>query len=205
MTRKAKRSAHAELDELRQRGAAECAKARELETGLEAAKMDVETAAAGVTDAYTVEDAKLIAQRRKDLEAAEAKVLDLQHRVGGAEIRVEQAQRNLDDFHRESARELLDEREAEARALAADLTRAAQGGCSATPLLRRHADGGRQARRGDPGCRPPLGRGARRAPLGTRAARPGPGDPGHTRTPRPIAALGGASRTAAGRTTPTGS
>jgi hypothetical protein len=33
MTRRAKRSGHAELEELRQRGAAECAKARELEAG----------------------------------------------------------------------------------------------------------------------------------------------------------------------------
>jgi hypothetical protein len=120
------RSAHANLDELRQRGAAECAKARELEAGLEAAKLDVETAAAGVTDAHTVEDAKLIAQRRKDLEAAEAQVLDLQHRVGGAEIRVERARRDLDDFQRGRARDLLDEREAEARKLALDLTRAGQ-------------------------------------------------------------------------------
>jgi hypothetical protein len=122
---KAKRSAHAELDELRQRAAAERVKARDLGAQLEGAKLNVERAAAAVTEAYAAEDDKLVAHRRKDLEAAEAEVLDLQHRADASPLRVDRAQRQADTFAAEHARDLLDEREGEAREVAANLTRAA--------------------------------------------------------------------------------
>jgi hypothetical protein len=121
---KAKRSAHAELDELRQQAAAERVKARDLEAELEAASAEVDDAGAAVTEAYAADDAKLATRRRQDLESATAHVLDLQHRVTAAGLRVERAQAEADRFQAEHARELLEEREAEAREVAAKLTRA---------------------------------------------------------------------------------
>jgi excisionase family DNA binding protein len=52
---KAKRSAHGELDELRQHAATERVKTRDLDTQLEVAKREVENAAAAVTEAYAAE------------------------------------------------------------------------------------------------------------------------------------------------------
>jgi hypothetical protein len=40
---------------------------------------------------------------------------DLQHRLTGAEIRVERAHQQLDEFQRERARDLLEERAVEGR------------------------------------------------------------------------------------------
>jgi hypothetical protein len=120
---KAKRSAHAELDELRQHAAAERVKQRYLATQFEAAKREVENAAAAVTEAYAAEDDKLVVQRRDELQAAEAEVLDLQHRADAAGLRVERAQAAADSFQREHARDLLDELEAKAHEATANLTR----------------------------------------------------------------------------------
>jgi hypothetical protein len=75
-----------------------------------------------VTDAYASEDAKLAQQRRKQLEAAEANVIDLGHQVTAAAQRVGRAQRQLDEFQRHHARDLLAEREQPARTVAAELT-----------------------------------------------------------------------------------
>jgi hypothetical protein len=99
-------------------------KQRELEAQLDAAKVKVTHASAAITDAYAADDDKLAAKHRKDLEAAEAEVLDLQHRVSAAGLRIERVQAEADTFHAEHARELLDEREPGARALAENLTRA---------------------------------------------------------------------------------
>jgi len=119
---KQRKTAHAELDELRQQATAERVKARNLEAQLEAAKVEVEDASRTVTDAYAAEDAKLAQQRRMQLEAAEAKVIDLGHQVTAAAQRVERARRQLDEFQRDHAGDLLAEREQPARVVAAELT-----------------------------------------------------------------------------------
>jgi chromosome segregation ATPase len=124
MPRKTTQSAHATLDGLRQHAAGERVKARELEGELEAAKVEVETASAAIAEAYAAENQRAVTAARKAEEAAVAKVRELQHRIDGARIRVERAQAEADTFQAEYARELLDEREAEARELAANLTRA---------------------------------------------------------------------------------
>jgi hypothetical protein len=118
-----KQSAHARLDALRQRVATEGMKQRDAAALLEASKAKVEDAASALTNAYAAEDAKLVQQRRKELEQAEAEVLEAQHRVNGAELRAQQAKQELDEFTRDNARSVLDEREQTARAVAADLTR----------------------------------------------------------------------------------
>jgi chromosome segregation ATPase len=119
---KPRKTAHAQLDQLRQQAAAERVKAHNLEAQLEAAKVEIEDASRAVTDAYAAEDARLAQQRRKQLEAAEAKVIDLGHQVTAAAQRVERARRQLDEFQRHHARDLLDEREQPARTVAAELT-----------------------------------------------------------------------------------
>jgi hypothetical protein len=99
-------------------------KQRDLESQLEAAKLEVEEAPRAIADGYAAEDLRAVTASRKREEAAVAKVKDLQHRLRGAELRVERAQREADDFAREHARDLLEEREADARELALKLTRA---------------------------------------------------------------------------------
>jgi hypothetical protein len=122
MPRKTTQSAHASLDELRQQAAGERVKARELEAELEAVKTDVDAASDAITEAYAAENQRAVTAARKTEEAAVAKVRDLQHRIDGAQIRVERAQAEADTFQVEHAGELLEEREAEARELAVKLT-----------------------------------------------------------------------------------
>jgi hypothetical protein len=140
---KAKQSAHAQLDTLRQQAAGERVSQRELALRLEAAKAAVDDAGAAVTEAYAADDTKLAPRRRQEVDAAAADVLDLQHRFDAAGLWVERAQAEADSFQAEYARELLDEREPEARELAEALTRAARGGRGAgrvsTPSLARRA------------------------------------------------------------------
>jgi hypothetical protein len=124
MPRKTNRSAHASLDELRQQAAGERVKARELEAELDAAKAAVETASDAITEAYASEYQRAVTAARKAEETAVAKVRDRQHGIDGARIRVERAQAEADAFQAEHARDLLDEREGEARELADNLTRA---------------------------------------------------------------------------------
>jgi hypothetical protein len=119
-----KQSAHAELDQLRQQAAAERVNERELAVRLEAAKAAVDDAGAAVTEAYAADDAKLAQRRRQEVDAAAAEVLDLQHRFDAAALRIERAQAEADTFQAEHARDLLDEKEPEARTLADNLTRA---------------------------------------------------------------------------------
>jgi chromosome segregation ATPase len=122
MPRKAKQSAHATLDELRQQAAGERVKARELEAELEAAKTEVETASDAIAEAYAAENQRAVTAARKTEQAAAAKVKETQHRLAGAEIRVGRAQAEADTFQAEHASHLLEEREAEARELAVKLT-----------------------------------------------------------------------------------
>lgn len=117
-----RKSAHAAVDQLRQDMADERGKARDAGVALDAAKVKVDECGRAVTDAYALEDAKLAAHRRKELRAAEAAVIDLQHRVDAAQLRVERAQQEFDVFQRDRARDLLAEREAPARTVAAELT-----------------------------------------------------------------------------------
>jgi hypothetical protein len=119
---KQRKSAHAELYQLRQQAACERMKARDLEAAVEAAKAKVDEASRAVADAYALEDDKLAAQRRKELQDAEAEVIDLGHRVAAAGLRVQRAQQQLDEFAHEHARDLLAEREPNARTVAAELT-----------------------------------------------------------------------------------
>jgi hypothetical protein len=117
-----RKTAHVTLDELRQAAAQERVRARDLETKLEAAKLVVDVISQQITSAYVAEDAKRAQQRRKQLEAAEAKVIDLGHRVAAAGQRVEGAQRAVDAFVSDRAKELLAERDELARAITNELT-----------------------------------------------------------------------------------
>jgi hypothetical protein len=114
---KTKQSAHAQLDQLRQQAAGERVNERELAVRLEAAKAAADTAGAAVTEAYAADDPKLAARRRQELDVAAAEVLDLQHRVDAAGLRVQRAQAEADSFQAKHARDLLDEKEREARGL----------------------------------------------------------------------------------------
>jgi hypothetical protein len=117
-----RKTAYATLDELRQIVAHQRMKARDLDAAVEVAKQEVEDASRAVTDAYAVEDATLAQQRRKQLEASEAKAIDLGHQVTAAAQRVELGRRAADTFAQEHARDLLAEREQAARTVAAELT-----------------------------------------------------------------------------------
>lgn len=119
-----KTSAHQMLDHHRQQVAAERVRHRELDAEMKAAKLAVEQAAAAIAEGYAAEDQRAVAASRKAEEAAVAKVKDLQDRLTGAGIRVERAQREADTFAEEHARDLLEERAADARELALNLTRA---------------------------------------------------------------------------------
>jgi hypothetical protein len=114
---KTKQSAHAQLDQLHQQAAGERVNERELAVRLEAAKAAADTAGAAVTEAYAADDPKLAARRRQELDVAAAEVLDLQHRVDAAGLRVQRAQAEADSFQAKHARDLLDEKEREARGL----------------------------------------------------------------------------------------
>jgi hypothetical protein len=124
MPRKSKPTGHAELDELRQEAADERMKQRDLEAQLEANKAKVEQATAAIAAAYASEDERAVTSARKAESKAIAELRELQHRVDGAGIRVERAQQALDTFMREHPRSLIAEREQQARAVTADLTRA---------------------------------------------------------------------------------
>jgi hypothetical protein len=116
------KTAHAQLDELRQAAAGERVKQRDIEAQVQAARAEVEQASAAIADGYAAEDQKAVVAARETEEAAVAKVKELQHRLDGADLRVERAQRALDDFQRDHARDLLNEQEQATRAVAADLT-----------------------------------------------------------------------------------
>jgi hypothetical protein len=119
-----RRSAHQQLEELRQKVASEGGKLREAQLQLEASKVEVEDRSRALTDAYAAEDAELARERREKLARAEGEVLDAQHRVSGAELRADRAREELATFTRDHGRDLLDEREQTALEVAAELTEA---------------------------------------------------------------------------------
>lgn len=123
---RSKQTAHAELDGLRQGAAAERVKQRTLAAEAEAASLAVERASAAIAHGYAAEDERAVAAGRKAEEAAVANLKDIQHRLNGAELRVQRAQRALDDFQRDRARDLLAEREQAARAVTAELATSAR-------------------------------------------------------------------------------
>jgi hypothetical protein len=121
---KQRRSAHGELDGLRQDVAHERMKARDAGVALDAAKAKADEADRAVTAAYALENDKLASQRRRELQAAEAEVIELRRRVDAAGLRVQRAQQQVDAVTRERARDLLAEREQPARTVALELSRA---------------------------------------------------------------------------------
>jgi hypothetical protein len=72
---------------------------------------------------YAAEDQQVVTASRKAEGAALAKLEDLQLRLAGAELRIEGAQREVDTFTQQRARDLLEERAADARELTLKLTR----------------------------------------------------------------------------------
>jgi hypothetical protein len=117
-----KPTAYAQLDRLSQQAAAERVRHRDLAAEFEAAKHAVEQASRAITDGYAAEDERAVGQAREAEQQAVAKVKDQQHRLTGAEVRVARTQRELDEFRRDRARDLLKEREQPARTVAAELT-----------------------------------------------------------------------------------
>jgi hypothetical protein len=121
---KAKQSAHAQLDDLRQRVAAEHMRARDLELEIEAAKLEVEDESSAIAEAYAFDNESAVAKARRAEELAVARLRDLHHRQQGAQRRVERAEQQLDSFRRDDAKALLEERVPAAREVAMNLTRA---------------------------------------------------------------------------------
>jgi hypothetical protein len=119
-----RKSFHDHLDQLHAQTTAERVKARDLEAKLEAAKLAVEDTSRAITAGYEAENDRAVRAARRKLQSAEADAADLGHQVTAAALRVERAQRELDRFQREHARNLLDEREQASRTVAADLTAA---------------------------------------------------------------------------------
>ena len=122
MATKPSKTAHAQLDELRQHAAAERIKRRDLEAQLAAAELDAEQHSAAITAGYAAEDQRAVARARKGEQQAIAKAGELlRHQVDGAGLRVERAQADADSFERDHARDLLAERERSARTVTLEL------------------------------------------------------------------------------------
>jgi hypothetical protein len=87
---RAEPTCHAELDQLRQAVAREHARVREEELELQRAKAAVENVSARLKEAYAADNEKTektVQTLRKQLEKAEAAVVELGQRIGGARIR----------------------------------------------------------------------------------------------------------------------
>jgi DNA repair exonuclease SbcCD ATPase subunit len=119
-----KRTAHQELAEHRERVASEATKFRELQEQRAQAEAELERIGDAIASAYASEDGGEIAEALKAKEEATARVEDLEHRTAGASLRAERAREGLATFMRDHARDLLDEREETARAVATELTKA---------------------------------------------------------------------------------
>jgi hypothetical protein len=117
-------SLHAQLDQRRQVAAAERVKQRDFEARVEVVRAKVEEIQRALTSAYAAENQTAISDAREREQAVLAEAEDLEHWLAGAELRVQTAQAEADRFERDHARELLEERTAAGRSLAADLTRA---------------------------------------------------------------------------------
>ena len=118
-----KTSAH-ELEQLRQRAAAERVKAREVESRLKAAEETVDQARTQVVEALATDDATAVATARKNGEQAGAQVRDLHEQVVAAGLRVLRAQHAVDAFEREHAPRLLDEQVGDAERITRHLNSA---------------------------------------------------------------------------------
>jgi hypothetical protein len=119
------KSVHDQLDELRQAAAQERVGRRELEAELEATNLRVQEANDAVTNGYASDDERAARAARKEREAALATAQTLQDRIAGVALRVERADRAVDQFKSEHAHELLREREDAGRETTAQLTRSA--------------------------------------------------------------------------------
>jgi hypothetical protein len=124
MTMPRKKTMHAQLDQHRQRVAAEGMNLRELQEQQARAKAELERIGDTIAAAYASEDGAVIAKARKAKEEAMGRVEDLEHHVAGAELRARRAREELQTFTAEHARELLEEREPVAREAATALTSA---------------------------------------------------------------------------------
>jgi hypothetical protein len=99
-------------------------KFRELQEQRAHAEAELERIGDAIASAYASEDEGEIATASKAKEEATARVEDLEHRTAGASLRAQRAREELATFMRDHARDLLDEREETARAVAAELTKA---------------------------------------------------------------------------------
>jgi hypothetical protein len=127
MTARAKRSAHAELDELRQQAATERVKARELEAEEHAARAEIAAAADAVVRAYADQNDAAAKKATLRRDKAERAASDLADRQAAARVRIDRAERAVSSYEREHARELIAELEPAAT--------------EATDALRHHATG----------------------------------------------------------------
>src|SRR4051794_304895 len=103
---KAKPSAQAELDELRERAAAERVKQRHLGDALETARAHVEQADEAISSAYEAEDDAAIAAARVALADAEAEADDLARRHAALDSRIRAAQATVDAYVEKHADDL---------------------------------------------------------------------------------------------------
>jgi hypothetical protein len=82
-------TAHDELARLRDEAARANVNVRELSVEYERAKAVVDSAAGDLREAYAGQDDGQVRAARAELEAAEAAVVELSQRVGGAQLRAE--------------------------------------------------------------------------------------------------------------------
>ena len=121
MATKPRKTAHAQLDELRQLAAAERIKRRDLEAQLPPpSSTSSSTRPPSRTGTRPRTSAPSPAHARPK-QAAIAKAGELRHQVDGAGLRVERAQADVDSFERDHARDLLAERERSARTVTLEL------------------------------------------------------------------------------------
>lgn len=121
---KARETAHAELDQLRQQAVAERVKARDVEGQLEAAGEAVDRARTQAVEALAAEDATAVATARETTDKAGAQVRELHEQVDAAGLRVLRAQHAVDAFEREHAPRLLDEQVADAERITSHMNSA---------------------------------------------------------------------------------
>jgi hypothetical protein len=115
-----RQSHHAELAELQQAADAEQLKLRDAEQAFAAVNAKLAQAEDAITEAYANEDDATATQHRKNLDALLRSKRDLELRKAAAHVRVERAEHNRDQYERQHARDLLEEIEPEAIALARD-------------------------------------------------------------------------------------
>ena len=108
---RSEKSTHARLDELRKAAAQERVRRRELEGELKATNRRVEEANDAVTQGYASDDERAVTAACKEQAGALASARELKDRISGATLRVQRADRAVDQFETEHAHELLHELE----------------------------------------------------------------------------------------------